>query len=256
MRIKSKGFLETKFYNLLSLIISYLENNNNADFYKNGENRFLYDLFSNFKEKQLTIFDIGANVGDYTQFLIQYCQKFDKEMNVHLFEPMPQTFNKLQKRFANEKGLIYNNFGASDENGNRDIYFDHDESVFASLYDRLAVKLDKKTTIKLIRLEDYISEQKLNKINLLKLDVEGHEFSALKGMGQYLTGNFVDFIQFEYGGTYIDSRTYLNDMFKLLESRGFKLFKIKRHSLEPVSYVPALENFAYSNYVAISENLI
>jgi FkbM family methyltransferase len=256
MRIKKRGFLESKFYNFLSLIISYLENNNNADFYKNGENRFLQNFFSDCKEKQLTVFDIGANVGDYTQILIHYSQKFFKEMNVHLFEPMPHTFEKLKSRFVNSKGLIYNNCGASDENSNRDIYFDHNESALASLYDRLAVKLDKKIPIKLIRLEDYITEQKVGKINLIKLDVEGHEFSALNGMGKYLNGHFIDFIQFEYGGTYIDSRTYLNDMFKLLESRGFKLFKIKRHSLEPVNYMPAFENFAYSNYVAISEDLL
>ena len=59
-------------------------------------------------------------------------------------------------------------------------------------------------------------------------------------------------IQFEYGGTYIDARILLKDMFDLLTPYGYRLHKIYPNRLQPVErYDQRLENFQYQNWVAL-----
>ena len=48
-----------------------LENNGNANFNSNGENHFIDSLISSISEaKDVCIFDIGANTGDYSSILL------------------------------------------------------------------------------------------------------------------------------------------------------------------------------------------
>ena len=46
----------------------------------------------------------------------------------------------------------------------------------------------------------------------MKIDVEGHELDVLKGFGELIKK--VRLIQFEFGGTNIDSKTYLRDFWE------------------------------------------
>ena len=50
-------------------------------------------------------------------------------------------------------------------------------------------------------------------IDLLKLDVEGNELLALKGLSDSI--EYIKIIQFEFGGSNIDSRTYFQDFYYL-----------------------------------------
>lgn len=59
-------------------------------------------------------------------------------------------------------------------------------------------------------------------------------------------------IQFEYGGTYIDARILLKDLFDFLIPYGYRLYKIYPNELRPIEcYDQRLENFQYQNWVAL-----
>ena len=75
---------------------------------------------------------------------------------------------------------------------------------------------------------------------------------AFHGLGDYLNSGFIDVIQFEYGGANLDSHTSLMDIFYLLNSSGFELYKIMPSYLQYRQYKPFMENFQYANYVALS----
>ena len=81
------------------------------------------------------------------------------------------------------------------------IYKDKEMSGLTSLYQRNLVfynlKMDQKETVELSTAQNYIEKNNIRKINLLKIDVEGHELKALSGFGPYLNSDFIDFIQFE-----------------------------------------------------------
>jgi hypothetical protein len=122
--------------------------------------------------------------------------------------------------------------------------------------DTYNLELNQSEEIKLKRLDVYINEKNINHINFLKIDIEGHELKAFEGFGDYLSGDFIDFIQFEYGGANLDSHSSLMDIYKLLESKDFEIAKIMPYGLELRKYQPFMDNFQYSNYIAISKRIV
>ncbi|MDC1068936.1 FkbM family methyltransferase [Candidatus Kapabacteria bacterium] len=228
---------------------------------KNGEQNFVNDLYLHFKNraKPIIVFDIGANVGEYTEILLSESNNQNVEIELHLFEPTKSCFSILSEKFGGLKNIKLNNFGVSDSECTLPIYYDKDRSGLASLYQRdlksYNIKMNISEEIDLKRIDNYIINNEINHIDFVKIDIEGHELKAFEGFGQYLNNNFIDFIQFEYGGANIDSRTYLKDFFNLFDNHGFHITKIMRNHLEKNEYHPSLENFIYSNFVAIS-NLI
>lgn len=244
-------------------IFNYIENNGNANMHSNGELRFLKELFKFYKEiqkvKTLTIFDVGANTGEYTALVLSESYKYMLPVSIHLFEPQKACFNTLQTKFLKYPNIKINNFALSDSEGIARIYYDSEGSGLASLHKRnlyyYKIEFNRYEEVQTTTLQKYIQENNLEKINLLKLDVEGHELKVLEGAGDFLNGDFIDFIQFEYGGANIDSRTTLLDFYNLLEIKGFVICKIMPKGLEPRTYSPYMENFVYQNYVAVSSNI-
>ena len=260
-------FVKNSIRKYLSLLLwrafNFLENNNNANFVKNGEERFLKNFFK-FKKDQnkdyLIIFDVGANKGEYTETLLKLSKKYNIKVEIHLFEPVKYSFEVLLNKFSSNKNLKINNFGLSDENKTALIFYDEIGSGLASVYKRnlkhLGIELNKSEEIILKKAENYIRNNNISHIDLIKIDTEGHEFFVIKGLGEFLSPNFIDFIEFEYGGTYYDSRTSLFDIYTLLESKGFTIAKIMPNGLEIRSYNSMMEIFQYANYVAVSNAVI
>lgn len=260
MDIKNQLYFNRKLRNLLWVLFNRIENNNNGNFNSNGEKCFINSFFRKNVNSDLTLFDIGANIGSYTEMLLNLSAKHNINASVHVFEPTSGCFEVLEKKFLNKKQVSLNNLAVSDSEGKADIYFDQAGSTLASLYhrdlDNLNVSLNNKEVVDLVRLDSYIKLKNINHINLIKIDTEGHDLAGLLSLGTYLHYNFIDFIQFEYGGTTLDARASLKDFYKLLEPAGFVICKIKPGYLEQRAYHHIMENFNYANYVAVSKQMI
>lgn len=256
LQIRDEPIWSRKIKSLCLKVFNYLENNGNSDFANNGEENLIREFLASYKNKDLTIFDIGANVGLYTEKILENARQINCFPQIHAFEPTSSCWQQLKQKFGYEKSVKLNNFGISDSTGEAAIYYDQENSKLASLYQRDSkiynFELSQQETIKLQKLEDYIKNNSIEHINLLKIDIEGHELSALRGLGYFLNPKFIDAIQFEYGGTNLDSRTSLMEIFGLLTSSGFSLYKIMPNYLERRKYEFRMENFQYANYIALS----
>jgi FkbM family methyltransferase len=234
-----------------------LENTGDGDFTKNGELSFLQSLAVDYKSKNFIFFDIGANIGEYTEMVLNNFK--NDSVEAHLFEPQKSCFLKLENLFR-QKRVRLNNFGLSDSSHTSKLYKDHDQSGLASLYQRdlryYNLQLSEAENIKLEVASTYISNHAIKKINLIKIDVEGHEIAALTGFGSFLNSDNVDYIQFEYGGANLDSKTSLLDLFNFFTERGFWVCKMMKHSLVKQTYHPRFENFMYQNWVAVSPRVL
>lgn len=260
LNIKNENKIIKKIKNYLIKILNYLENNNNCNFKTNGEEKFINDFFSIYRDSKMILFDIGGNIGDYSTIMQKKCKEYKIDYTIHIFEPTKSCFSILKEKFGKDKSIIVNNFGISNANTTATIYYDKENSGLASLYRRnlkaYSIQLDKSEVINLKRLEDYVSEGKIPRIDFLKIDIEGHELFAFKGFGKYLSSEFITAIQFEYGGANLDSHTSLMEIYELLEKRGFEIFKIMPKYIKKRQYHPYMDNFFYSNYVAISKEII
>lgn len=91
----------------------------------------------------------------------------------------------------------------------------------------------------------------------MKIDSEGAECDILQGALELLQKQKIDFIQFEYGQTYTDSKRTLKEAYDLLTHTGYTLFKIHRDGIVHVkSWFDWMENFYQSNYLAVSADII
>jgi hypothetical protein len=90
----------------------------------------------------------------------------------------------------------------------------------------------------------------------LKVDVEGHEYNVFTGASEMMAADAIDMIQFEFGGCNIDSRTYLQDFYYLLNPK-YRLYRLVPDGLSPMEpYNEKYELFRTTNFVAIHRKIV
>ena len=102
--------------------------------------------------------------------------------------------------------------------------------------------------------EVYCSQQGLTEVDFLKVDAEGHDLAVLQGAGALITEGRVAAVQFEFGGTNIDARTFLRDFVRLL-SPHYRLYRLLLDGLEELHYSEREEIFVATNYLALRTDL-
>jgi FkbM family methyltransferase len=116
--------------------------------------------------------DGGGFIGDTALNFIEKTQNEFK--HIHIFEPIKDNYEKMQQNLTtdSEKIKMYNVGLYSSE---KDVFFDQRSS---------ASKINKQgeISVKLVSLDNYLSEECRKEITYIKLDIEGAELEALKGM--------------------------------------------------------------------------
>lgn len=218
-----------------------------------GELNILRQLKKSGKKIEV-IFDVGANIGGYTNVLLSIFPK----AQIHCFEPAKETFRTLSKNIV-EPNVTLNNIGISDENANRTLYFDKENSGLASLYNRqldyLGLEFSKREQIELMTLDKYCQNHGIDRIDFLKMDIEGNEHKALLGASGLLKRKKIGVIQIETGGTNMDSRTYFRDYWNLLHA-DFDVFRVLQDGVKKIEkYEEELECFITTNWLFIKNSV-
>jgi len=207
------------------------------------------------KEDVKVIFDIGANYGNYTNELLKYFPK----SKYYLFEPSKLPYEHLLNKFKNYHNVKVFNNAVSDTNSSQLLYYDKKGSALSSLHkrklDHFNIKFDEYEEVKSISLNTLFKNDfsdKSFKVDFCKIDIEGHELTVLNS----IKDNFKKFrlIQFEFGGSNIDSRTYFQDFWYLLKD-NFDIYRIgPTGSILIKKYSELDEAFIMTNYLAFNKN--
>jgi FkbM family methyltransferase len=203
------------------------------------------------KNDKVIIFDVGANVGEYS---LQIAEEVGEKAKIFAFEPSQETFQFLKHKTSSFNVNCFNlALGSNDEI--KSFYYDSESSTLASFFDHNESLKSKKLEILVKKLDSFCDENGISHINFLKIDVEGFEYEVLNGAQKMLEQNKIDLIQFEFGATQIAAKTFLKDFYNLLNPQ-FKIYRLLADGLEPLVYTPNfIEVFSYSNFLCISKNL-
>ncbi len=238
---------------LLKLVIRFLGYNNHKDFYSSGEIYFLRKVC---KEKPKICLDIGANVGNYSSYLLE-----NSSAKIIAFEPMPKTFNELIKIKKNysDRFFIYN-YGLGKKKTKKNLYFDKNNLQWANFNPEVNkikyLKYNKKKIMcSLDTLDNFIKKNKKlinSKIDLIKIDTEGFELEVLKGAEKTIKKLKPKYIQLEYNWHHLFKNTNLYYFAKLLKDYNtFKILPFSKNLLKINAEKPEHNYFNYSNIVFI-----
>jgi FkbM family methyltransferase len=222
----------------------------------NAELRWGIDLFDDLQ--RLTdprafqlVFDIGANVGEMSALFLK---QFPRAA-VHAFEPVGSTFKKLEMALGHRPRLVLHKMAASDTKGSATIrVFDRGamNTLAGDLADSLRNKPSGLEKVEMCRLDDFVSEYKIDCVDLLKIDVEGFEAKVLHGCGETLKPERIRYIFFEFqrvskigksASSVVSGHTQLDELDRLLETHGYRLLVIYTqgvHQNEPIGTYNAL----------------
>lgn len=216
------------------------------------ENELVHKLL---RKKPRIAIDIGGNIGEYTAEL----RRRNPNVEIHTFEPSSTNIKKLNARFGDDELIKVLPFAVSDKEGSATLFSNEAGSGLGSLTRRklehFNIDFNVAEAISTICFEDYWI-QNLNErpLDIVKIDIEGHELSALSGFGKAIFSTNV--IQFEFGGCNIDTRTYFQDFWYFFKEHNFDLFRITPLGVEDIKiYRESDEYFSTTNYIAVNKIL-
>lgn len=210
------------------------------------EEKKFVEYIKQFYKKPITVVDVGANLGKYTEYL-------DKHINLkmsYLFEPIKSCFNKIPKK---EYYKAFN-IGIGSKQDEVQFYEAEGKESHSSivnrewLYNKPEYKINKKI-IPIDRLDNIIKE----KVEVLKIDTEGYELETLKGASDLLNESKIDFIQFEYGGCFKDNSVKMNDVIDFLKKYDYYIYELKDNNFEKIEWYE--DDYRWVNFYATKKEL-
>lgn len=198
------------------------------------------------------VIDCGGNKGIYTEEIL----RVNPNSQVIIFEPSQVNIGVLENKFAGNSKVRLIEKAVSSQPGELVLYSDAAGSGNASLANRRLEHFDMDFSVReIVTVTTIDSEIESLEIDILKMDIEGFEFEALRGATTVLKN--VKVVQFEFGGANIDSRTYFQDFFYFFKDQSFTIWRITPLGLVKVTkYNERMERFTTTNYLASNNKYI
>jgi len=267
---------------LLYLFVKLIFRNNHRVIKRNGI-RFKVDLsegidlslflFGNYqkyitKSKLITlandavIFDIGANIGSMSLAFA----KLTPDGQVYAFEPTTYAFIKLKENLSLNPSLAEHintiQMFASEETAS-----DHKIEAYSSWkIDGSAesahplhggtLKTDQEKNIPAISLDDFCDENRIQRLDCIKIDTDGHELKVLKGATRTI-GKFQPIVIFEIGLYIIQEHGIeFEEYLEFFADHGYTLFNSKNNKqVTPENYLRQIPLYYTTDVIAIPSQL-
>jgi hypothetical protein len=144
-----------------------------------------------------------------------------------------------------------NPFGLSKVCEIRDMLFDHQNDRLTTPCLELFRDEPEVMTLFMVDGDNYCKSRKVDSIDFLKIDTEGHEYQVLLGFKEMLTNKKIRIIQFEYGYANVLTKDLLVDFYRLLGPLGYSIGKLSPDGVDFKTYGLLDEDFKGPNYVAV-----
>jgi FkbM family methyltransferase len=195
-------------------------------------------------------FDIGANKGDWTAYILDKIKSDSFEL--YLYEPGLVAFNISLKRFKEFNNIHITNTALSDSIGTIDLFEQENAGELSSAIQKWAYGPISKIEVKTTTIDSELSRLKIDYLDYIKIDTEGFDLKVLKGAINSIINNKIGFIQFEYNTAWSVLGSTLLEAHEILEGNGYKVFLIQPNGLYSYNVRKNGEFYAFSNFIAIA----
>ncbi len=183
----------------------------------------------------MTIVELGANIGYYT---MQEASSANKPARIVAIEPNPVSFDLLTEnvQMNGHDFVELLNVGISNVDGSMPFYISKHSNI-CSMAPR--EDYERKMDVPVMRLDTLAAEKNIEGVDLIRMDIEGHEICALKGMMETLKRD-KPWICMEYHAPMISD-----------EDREFFI-----STLESLDYELKCFTFRWSDYPIFGHNIV
>ena len=188
------------------------------------------------------VFDVGANVGVWTVLM----SKFNPSARIHSFEPNSATFNLLEVNVKENscRNVTLINAAASDWEGTTPFQVPLSASIFGRILpteqpidDDARFLNAKASQVLCLRLADYCRQAGVAEIDFMKMDIEGHELAALRGLQPLLSERRVRSLYVEtIEANHTRAGSSFSAFVRFVSDCGYEFWTINEHG-EPASPV-------------------
>lgn len=205
------------------------------DLYVLEQTRNLIDLASQMLEEDDLIIDIGANFGSFTQGLINR-----KKVRAICFEPVEEYYRICLQKFSGNKSIKVENLALSDFKGQSEIWLDSNNLGWNTMIYSKTDKKMVKNIVNSITFDEYATINKLCKVKLVKIDVEGAEFKTLRGMRNFILSAHIKpviFLEIAWGKSHPFREKEVEE-FEFLFANGYQRINYDYESTQDVIFFP------------------
>jgi len=197
--------------------------------------------------EDFVVIDAGANVGSWMLAVRKYLPKSGR---IYAFEPQPRAAEII--RALRIHGCEVQQAALSDRSGTIAFYTSDPTDTMGSLYERDDTiahdhrKGYESIEVETLRLDDFVKKHGVNRIDFMKMDLEGAELQALHGATECMQSGLLRALSFEFGVSNVNSRTFFRDYFRLLSEHSYQIFRMTPagHLIHVAEYSEDLEFFA------------
>jgi FkbM family methyltransferase len=185
------------------------------------------------------VIDVGANVGWYSLHLARWLA--DRGGRIYAMEPVPDTFRALARNIelnGLQDAIVATNAGFGSEARMISFFVPaFTGSVAASQRQLFPGEANREVVCRLTTLDDFVEEQGIARVDLIKADVEGAEIDVLRGARRTLERDrpvlFLEMLR-KWAAAF---GYHPNDIIALLREYGYRCYAMREQALHEFAQI-------------------
>lgn len=184
------------------------------------------------------VLDVGANIGFYGGLLSKLVGNSGM---VFCFEPNFSNFNKLKSNVSGFKNVKLFNNAVSDRSGTLKLYTSKLLNVDHRTYP--IKNYDKIEEVEAVSIDGLVRNGIISKVDFIKIDIQGYELQAFRGMMETIQQNkHIKIIAEFWPHGFLRAKTSAIEIFDFLDALKFSIKKIESGLITPINRAFVIEN--------------
>jgi FkbM family methyltransferase len=176
--------------------------------------------------REYVVIDAGANIGSWTSFFQKHAA--DRKGTIYALEPQPGAAARI--RALNLQCCEVLELALGEHPGRATFHTSGPLDSMGSLFDRRDSNVRGLTynsfEVEVVRLDDLVQMRGIERIDFMKMDLEGAEHQALKGAAECFRSRRIRALSFEFGTSNVNARVFFREIYDLLADGGFAIFRV------------------------------